>query len=250
MAAETVAQAGPGTTHFRPTAEGPSQSTRLGQLGDSVFHRVRGAYCAVTSLVERVLGSPALYDAVQRAAGLEKLRRRLCPILRQLDSGTLLDVGAGTGSFYGLVPPHVKYVPLDVDSRKLDRLREKHQDIVGVVASATALPFDDASFDYTLCTNVAHHLSDADLDRLVAELARVTRRQLVFVDPLRVNGLASRVLWSIDRGSYPRSYEALVANLTSRFASQQLETFAVVHTYVLFVGSRCAPEDASSPAST
>jgi ubiquinone/menaquinone biosynthesis C-methylase UbiE len=204
----------------------------------------------VTSLVERLLGSPALYDPVQRAAGLEKLRRRLWPVLSQLEPGTLLDVGAGTGSFYGLVPPHVKYVPLDVDRRKLDRLREKHRDVVGVVASATALPFDDASFDYTLCTNVAHHLSDADLELLMAELARVTRRQLVFVDSLRVSSLASRVLWSIDRGSYPRSYEGLVAKLTSRFASQQLETFTVLHTYVLFVGGPSAPQDAYSPAST
>jgi ubiquinone/menaquinone biosynthesis C-methylase UbiE len=203
----------------------------------------------LTSIVERLLASPALYDAVQRAAGLEKLRRRLSPILRQLDPGTLLDVGAGTGSFYGLVPPHVKYVPLDVDRKKLDRLHEKHRDVVGIIASATALPFDDASFDYTLCTNVAHHLSDADLDLLVAELARVTRRQLVFVDPLRVNSLASRVLWSIDRGSYPRSYQGLAAKLTSRFASQQLETFTVLHTYVVFVGGPSAPQDDFSPAS-
>jgi hypothetical protein len=47
-----------------------------------------------------------LYDAVQRAAGMERLRRRLSPILGRLGSGTLLDVGAGTGSLYELLPPH------------------------------------------------------------------------------------------------------------------------------------------------
>ena len=191
----------------------------------------------MNSLSERILGNAALYDAVQRAAGLEGLRRRLAPILGRLGPGTLLDVGAGTGAFYPLIPPHVTYVPLDTDTRKLERLREKHKGVNSVVGSATALPFNDASFDYTLCTNVSHHLSDPDFHLLVAELARVTRQQLVFVDPLRVNRLASRILWSIDRGSYPRPYEELVAKLTSRFAGQQAETLTLLHKYVLFVGT-------------
>jgi SAM-dependent methyltransferase len=191
----------------------------------------------VNSLFERILGSARLYEAVQRAAGLEKLRLRLSPVLGGLGPGRLLDVGAGTGSFYGLLPPHVQYTPLDVDRRKLDRLLDKHPDLDGVAASATALPFDDDSFDYTLCTNVAHHLSDADLELMIAELERVTRRQLVFVDPLRVNRLASRALWRIDRGSYPRSYDELLGRLTSRFGTEQAEAFTVHHTYLVFVGN-------------
>jgi SAM-dependent methyltransferase len=191
----------------------------------------------VSSFSERILGNAVLYDTVQRAAGLERLRRRLSPILGELGPGTLLDVGAGTGAFYGLLPPHVKYVPLDTDERKLDRLREKHGEIGGVVASATALPFDEASFDYTLCTNVSHHLSDADLRLVIAELARVTRQQLVFLDALRIHRFASRLLWKIDRGSQPRSFEELVAVLTTRFADQSLETFTSLHTYLLFIGT-------------
>jgi ubiquinone/menaquinone biosynthesis C-methylase UbiE len=192
---------------------------------------------SLNSLFDRIFGSAVLYDAVQRVVGLERLKRRLSPILGHLGPGTLLDVGAGTGSFYELLPSHVEYVPLDVDRRKLDRLRQKHNGVDGIVASGTALPFDDASFDYTLCTNVAHHLSDPDLELLVAELARVTQQQLVFVDPLRTNRLASRVLWTIDRGSYPRSYEELVEKLTSRFASRQTEALTLLHRYVLFVGT-------------
>jgi ubiquinone/menaquinone biosynthesis C-methylase UbiE len=199
------------------------------------------------SLTERILGSAVLYDAVQRLAGIEKLKRRLAPVLDALGPGKLLDVGAGTGAFYELLPPHVEYVPLDVDPRNLERLGEKYEGVAGVVGSATALPFDDASFDYALCTSVAHHLSDSELEQMLAELARVTRQQLVFVDPLRVDRVASRALWSIDRGSYPRSSEELVDQLTSRFVSGRAEAFTILHSYILFVGTpRTAADDPST----
>jgi SAM-dependent methyltransferase len=201
----------------------------------------------VNSLSERILGNAVLYDGIQRVAGVEKLRQRLSPVLDRLDPGTLLDVGAGTGAFYDLVPHHVRYVPLDADRRKLDRLREKHGNVNGVVASATDLPFDDSSLDYTLCTNVSHHLSDRELDLLIAELARVTRQQLVFLDALRTPRLASRLLWRIDRGSQPRSYEQLVGVLSSRFASRRLEILTYLHTYVLFVGAPLDSSDQVSP---
>jgi ubiquinone/menaquinone biosynthesis C-methylase UbiE len=191
----------------------------------------------VTSRVERVLGNPVLYDAVQRAAGIGKLQDRLGPILGRLEPGTLVDVGAGTGAFRSLLPPEVRYVPVDVDGRKLERLRAKYKTADGIVASATALPFGDSSVEYTLCTNVFHHLSDPELHRAVGELARVTRKDLILVDPLRVPRLTSRALWTIDRGSYSRSYQQLVDALAARFDGRRLETFSFLHTYLLFVGS-------------
>jgi demethylmenaquinone methyltransferase/2-methoxy-6-polyprenyl-1,4-benzoquinol methylase len=191
----------------------------------------------VSSLLERVLGNAVLYDLVQRVAGIEELRRRLAPALGGLEPGALLDVGAGTGAFFDLLPSHVKYVPLDVDERKLARLRERHDGVEGVVGSATAIPFEDGSFEYTLCTNVSHHLVDADAELMFAELARVTGKQLVFVDALRTSRVASRILWSVDRGSHPRSHAELVEKLTSRFEPVRAEVFAVRHTYLLFVGA-------------
>ena len=201
----------------------------------------------MSSPAERILGNPVLYDLVQRAAGIRRLQRRLSPILGQLEPGTLLDVGAGTGAFRTLLPPHVRYIPVDVDERKLDRLQAKHGGADGVVASATALPFEDSSVDYTLCTNVSHHLSDPELHLAVAELARVTRQELVFVDPLRVPRLASRALWSIDRGSHPRSYDELVDVLAARFDARRLETLTYLHTYLLFVGKPVPAGDRASP---
>jgi ubiquinone/menaquinone biosynthesis C-methylase UbiE len=190
----------------------------------------------VSAISERVLGNATLYDAVQRAAGLERVRRRLAPVLSALGPGRLLDVGAGTGAFYDLLPSHVQYVPLDTDPRKLERLAEKHEGVKGIVGSATSLPFDDASFDYSMCTSVAHHLTDEELDRMLDELARITRTGLVFLDPLRTTRVASKTLWRIDRGSYPRTYEELVEKLSARFSSDVTDRFTVIHSYLIFAG--------------
>jgi hypothetical protein len=43
-------------------------------------------------MAERVFGNATFYDAVQRAAGIERARRRLEPILGSLGPGRVLDV--------------------------------------------------------------------------------------------------------------------------------------------------------------
>jgi SAM-dependent methyltransferase len=187
----------------------------------------------LTALAERVLGSPRLYDWVQRIVGFEELRRRVANVLERLEPGTLLDVGAGTGGFFPVVPPEFGYIALDVDDRKLARIRERFPEVRTVAGSGTALPFADDAVDYSLCINVSHHLSDRDLERLVSELGRVTRRTLVFVDALRARRIASSVLWSLDRGSHPRSLEVIRAALETRFSLDVFESFTIRHAYLM-----------------
>lgn len=187
------------------------------------------------SIIERMLGSPMLYDRVQKIFGLDELRRRVAPALARLEPGVLIDVGAGTANFYPIVPSGIEYVAVDVDRRKLELAEEKFPGIRTVHASGTGLPFDDAAIDHALCVNVTHHLLDDELDGLVSELARVTRTSLVFVDALRVSRLASRLLWHIDRGSHPRPLDSVRAALGRRFVVDELDVFTIHHTYVMVV---------------
>jgi SAM-dependent methyltransferase len=59
-----------------------------------------------------------------------------------------------------------------------------------VVCPAEALAFADGSFDVVVCRVAAHHFTDPGL--AVHEMARVTRRLVVFEDTLWVDGLVQQ----------------------------------------------------------
>jgi ubiquinone/menaquinone biosynthesis C-methylase UbiE len=180
--------------------------------------------------------SPRLYDAVQAAAGVRHVKERLRPHVRGFSGSRVLDVGAGTGSFVDVVPDPGEYVAVDLDPGKLARLEAKWPQVTTCVGDATRLDFPDGSFDHALCTFLVHHLDDAQVASLMAGLRRVLSGSLVLIDPLRVEGrLRSRLLWSIDRGSYPRSAEELLAAVEREFVIEHEERFQVQHAYLLCV---------------
>jgi SAM-dependent methyltransferase len=187
------------------------------------------------NFAERILGDPRLYDRVQKTFGLDRLRARVAPVLAGLEPGTLLDVGAGTANFYPVVPETLEYTALDPDERKLEGIRAKYPQVGTVLASGTSIPLEDDAVDHSLCVDVSHHLPDGELDAFFAEIARVTRRTLVFVDALRKPRLASRLLWLLDRGSHPRPLAPLRAAIERRFEIERLEEFTIQHAYVLVV---------------
>jgi ubiquinone/menaquinone biosynthesis C-methylase UbiE len=187
------------------------------------------------TVLDHLLGSPRLYDRVQKIFGLDELRRRVGAALAQFEPGTLLDVGAGTANFYSVVPDDFEYIALDVDERKLSRVRQRFPDVRTVRGSGTDVPLGDASVDYTLCVDVSHHLDDDELKQLIHELARITGRKLLFVDALRVPHLPNRLFWALDRGNHPRPADALRRELGRHFALQRFETFKIHHVYAIAV---------------
>jgi ubiquinone/menaquinone biosynthesis C-methylase UbiE len=184
-----------------------------------------------------LLDNPRLYDLVQRVVGLEATRERLEPHLAELEAGTLIDIGAGTGTWLGLVPEHVDVVAVDVDSEKLAKLRAKHPDVRTVAGDATHLPFEDGAADYALCVALTHHLDDSGLDSLAGELARVARRKVILLDAVSDQAPRSaRLLWALDRGSYPRPLSQIREALERQLVLEHVETYSVRHRYLLCTG--------------
>jgi ubiquinone/menaquinone biosynthesis C-methylase UbiE len=184
--------------------------------------------------------NPGLYDFVQRAAGAEQTRERLAPVLGGF-TGSVLDVGAGTGNWSDLLPASTRYVALDSDERKLGQLRRKHPGTETILAEATAIPVGDNTFEHGLCVALSHHLSDDQLPALFLELQRVVSRRLVFLDAVRVDAgrgaIRSRAMWAIDRGSHPRDEGTLRVALEPYLEIERAETYDVYHRYLLVVAS-------------
>jgi SAM-dependent methyltransferase len=134
--------------------------------------------------------SPQLYDEI--GAGYGAYRRPDPRIAAAIDlalddAGTVLNVGAGAGSYE---PADRKVVAVEPS---LLMIRQRGAGSAPVAqASATDLPFRDGAFVATLAILTLHHWPDRP--RGLAELARVARRRAVMLtwDP------AAPSFWLID----------------------------------------------------
>jgi SAM-dependent methyltransferase len=118
-----------------------------------------------------------LYDAI--GVGYERYRRAdpriAAAIMRALgEAETIVNVGAGTGSYEPVDRPVVAVEP------SLAMIRQRQAGGTPVVqASATHLPFRDGVFAAALAVLTVHHWPDPR--RGLLELARVARQRLVIV---------------------------------------------------------------------
>ena len=145
-----------------------------------------------------------LYDTI--GLSYADLRRPDQRIARQVetalgDAETVLNVGAGTGSYE---PSGRRITAVDPSARMIGQ--RSASDATVIQASAENLPFDDNSFDAAMAVLTIHHWSDKE--RGVAEMRRVTRGKIVFLtyDPsFRGFWLAEYfpALVSLDEGQMP-----------------------------------------------
>jgi len=179
---------------------------------------------------------PGVYDVVQALLGAKHSRRRLAPWLAAAGGKRVLDVGAGTGLQRALLPDTAAYVWLDPDRNKLRGYRARYADGGVIVGDGGALPLKDRSVDLGLCVAVSHHLPDGPLDALFAELDRVVRERVVFLDAvLCPTAPIGRLLWRWDAGSHPRPAEVLLRAMERRLEIEHVEQYRVYHRYLLCV---------------
>lgn len=150
----------------------------------------------LAALGDRVLEGKELYETIYRLGySSEGLMLHYRPILAQIkslvDNGeglhSVLDVGCSHGGgVNALWKMGLKASGVDVSTTAVNLARARQgdnpQSCVGACwqqADATALPFSDSSFDAIMSTDVLEHLEPPDVDKAVAELARVARRWLL-----------------------------------------------------------------------
>lgn len=124
-----------------------------------------------------------IFDPVVRVTTREtEFKRRLLDQASVSPGGTVLDLGAGTGTLAIRLKercPGARVTGLDADPKVLARARDKAdaagREIEFVEGLSTALPFPDGSFDVVLSSLFFHHLAHEDKRRTLAEVARVLK---------------------------------------------------------------------------
>ncbi|MGH7214997.1 MAG: class I SAM-dependent methyltransferase [Tepidisphaeraceae bacterium] len=201
-------------------------------------------------LLHKLVSHPAVYDAVQRAAGAKAIARWLAAHTgEQRGSRVVLDLGGGTGLHRALWPAAELYVCLDLDEQKLSGFRARHPRDAAVQGDAGAIPLASGCADAVFCSNMSHHLDDRVLSCMMAEAARVLKPdvgRLVFVDAVWApRRLVGRLLWRYDRGSHPRTADHLRQTIAQHFRVARWERMAIFHEYVLCIA---APGDSRAGA--
>jgi SAM-dependent methyltransferase len=100
------------------------------------------------------------------------------PVFRSLledhePSGRCLNAGAGENLFGPMLDSYAaltEIVDIDLTAPEISRVDSRHR---SVAASLEDLPFEDASFDFAVCTEVLEHIDDDK--RAAGELSRVLR---------------------------------------------------------------------------
>jgi ubiquinone/menaquinone biosynthesis C-methylase UbiE len=189
---------------------------------------------AIPSLVDLIAARPVVYDTIQRVAGRDRIMRVLQPLL-DAARGRVLDVGGGTGRIQRRLPRSAKYICVDVELEKLTAITGR-PNATALLADASALPLADDSVDTALMIGVVHHLPLPLAPAVCREIARVLSPggRLIMLDavwaPRRLMG---RLLWAADRGSFPRTPEAIETLFSEHFDVLDRNAFAVLHEYRL-----------------
>lgn len=125
-----------------------------GALG-AAYHRVYDAVCG-----RHPFQRPWHFQWLA-VRGLRRALRRVLPTLR----GAVVDVGCGHRPYRGWLGPEARYVGLDIEGS------DGNPDVL--VAAGAPWPFESASVDAIVCTQVIEHV--VDLDLLLGEMRRVLR---------------------------------------------------------------------------
>lgn len=191
----------------------------------------------------RIAAFPVFYDLIQAAAGDGVVQTRIGAVLRQVpERALLIDLGGGTG-LAGRSAGSALYVCVDMDAAKLRRfVKVQNSGARAVAGDAARCPIATGVADAVMAVKLTHHLDEAQFAAMFREAARIVRPGglLLLADAVRSDRLASRLLWKLDRGAYPRSSRVIQDAAASWFAPSRVEEFSVTlrHRFLLWVGSR------------
>jgi ubiquinone/menaquinone biosynthesis C-methylase UbiE len=195
----------------------------------------------VIGTLHELASQPWVYNIIQRVVGQKANLDKLSAHTQTMRPCTIVDVGGGTGAARNLWPDGSRYICLDIEGPKLKLFRSMKPDGLALLSDATRMSIATESVDVVLCMCFMHHLTDEMLDQTLREALRVLRvgGRLILLDAvLKRERWIGRILWKLDRGSYPRTAERLYEKLDANFKIIYWEQYAIYHEYALGIGVR------------
>ena len=111
---------------------------------------------------------------------------------RDLQSFSLLDVGAGSGELLRVLADWARahgrkaqLTGVELNARSAAAIGERTKifpEITALRGDAFRLPFVDNQFDYALCSLFTHHFKNPDVVGILRELSRVSTRGIFVID--------------------------------------------------------------------
>ena len=125
---------------------------------------------------------------------------------RLAEDAWVLDVGCAKGFMmhdFKLLMPKLNIRGIDISSYAIDHAIKNMKPLVQV-ANASALPFEDASFDLVISINTVHNLAIEECKRALGEIERVSRQHaFITVDSWHTDQERERMLaWNLTALSY------------------------------------------------
>lgn len=195
--------------------------------------------------IHRIVSNPRIYDWSQWLAGGERIVDLVADRCKPFhDSArTVIDVGGGTGLFRRVWPDSVTYICTEIDAAKIRAFRKKYPaDSAAMMNGTTSISSE--SCDVVMINFVLHHLPDAMLDSFLNDCMRVLRRGgvMIIAEPVWAQeNLMGQLLWSVDRGSHPRTAEMLEERLFAVGIHENASHIDVIHSYSVFVLRKSTP---------
>ncbi|MDP2709104.1 MAG: class I SAM-dependent methyltransferase [bacterium] len=121
-------------------------------------------------------------------------------------SGSVLDLGCGTGVFSPLFGPN--YIGIDISPLYIDYAKSRYAKTFKVM-DATKLDFPSGSFDMIWVNGVLHHLNDNISLSIISEMKRVlkTGGRVVIMEVVPSTKMISKIIGSLDIGDNIRPAE-------------------------------------------
>ena len=127
-------------------------------------------------------------------------QKKLISTLRMGANPHLVDLGCGTGWAVcyaaSLRNGQGEFYGIDVSPKMIERAEANSAKFANVhfrTANAEKLPFDDASFDYVICSNAFHHYSDPR--KVLGEAYRVLKHGgRVYILDVTADGFVTKML--------------------------------------------------------